>query len=108
MNVLVVGRGGREHAICRKVKESSKVSQVFVAPGNDGMVDVAELVQIDEGNQEKLVEFALANQVGLTIIGPEVPLLAGLADRFEEVGLKVFGPNKKQLKLKEVNHLQKN
>src|SRR3954469_20014011 len=95
MNVLVIGRGGREHAICRKVKESSKVSQVFVAPGNAGMVDVAELVQIDEGNQEKLVEFALANQIGLTIIGPEVPLLAGLADRFEEAGLKAFGPKQK-------------
>ena len=58
MNVLVIGRGGREHAICRKVNESSKVDRVFVAPGNDGMVDVAELVQIDESNQEKLIEFA--------------------------------------------------
>jgi phosphoribosylamine--glycine ligase len=95
MNVLVIGRGGREHAICRKVKESPKVETVFVAPGNKGMEDVAELVQIDEGNQDKLIEFALANQVGLTIIGPEVPLLGGLADRFEEAGLKVFGPKQK-------------
>ena len=95
MNVLVIGRGGREHAICRKVNESPKVEKVFVAPGNDGMVDVAELVQIDESNQDKLVEFALSNDVGLTIIGPEIPLLAGLADRFEEAGLKVFGPKQK-------------
>src|SRR3954451_5819444 len=95
MNVLVIGRGGREHAICRKVNESPKVEKVFVAPGNDGMVDVAELIQIDESNQDKLIEFALANQVGLTIIGPEVPLLGGLADRFEEAGLKVFGPKQK-------------
>ena len=95
MNVLVIGRGGREHAICRKVKESPKVNKVFVAPGNDGMTDVAELVAIDEGAQEELVQFAKANDVGLTIIGPEVPLLAGLADRFEEAGLKVFGPKQK-------------
>ncbi|WP_428910665.1 phosphoribosylamine--glycine ligase [Niallia sp. Krafla_26] len=95
MNVLVIGRGGREHAICRKVKESPKVEKVFVAPGNDGMVDVAELVAIDEGAGDQLVEFAKANDVGLTIIGPEVPLLAGLADRFEEAGLKVFGPKQK-------------
>ncbi|KAA9024350.1 phosphoribosylamine--glycine ligase [Niallia endozanthoxylica] len=95
MNILVIGRGGREHAICRKVKESPKVDTVFVAPGNAGMTDVAELIQIDESSQEKLVEFALANEVGLTIIGPEVPLLEGLADRFEEAGLKVFGPKQK-------------
>ena len=95
MNVLVIGRGGREHAICRKVNESPKVDRVFVAPGNDGMVDVAELIQIDESNQDKLIEFALSNDVGLTIIGPEIPLLAGLADHFEEAGLKVFGPKQK-------------
>jgi len=95
MNVLVIGRGGREHAICRKVKESPKVDKVFVAPGNAGMTDVAELIQIDEASQEKLVEFALANNVGLTIIGPEVPLLEGLADRFAEAGLKAFGPKQK-------------
>ena len=64
MNVLVIGRGGREHAICRKVNESPKVDRVFVAPGNDGMVDVAELIQIDESNQDKLIEFALSNDVG--------------------------------------------
>ena len=95
MNVLVIGRGGREHAICRKIKESSKVEKVFVAPGNAGMKDVAQLVTIDEGNQQDLVDFAKVNNVGLTIIGPEVPLLAGLADRFEEAGLKVFGPKQR-------------
>lgn len=94
MNVLVIGRGGREHAICRKVKESPLVEKVFVAPGNDGMVDVAELVPINEGDEEKLLEFALANEVGLTIIGPEVPLLEGLADKFADASLKVFGPKK--------------
>lgn len=92
MNVLVIGRGGREHAICRKMKESSKVDKVFVAPGNDGMTDVAELVAIDESNQAELVKFAQEQQIGLTFIGPEIPLLEGIVDTFQEAGLKVFGP----------------
>lgn len=92
MKVLIIGRGGREHALCRKVSESTLVEKVFVAPGNDGMVDVAELVSIDESQHEQLIRFAQENEVGLTIIGPEVPLLAGLADKFEAAGLLVFGP----------------
>lgn len=92
MNVLVIGRGGREHAICRKMKESSLVEKVFVAPGNAGMTDVAELVAIEESNQDALVKFAQENGVGLTFVGPENPLLEGVVDKFEEAGLKVFGP----------------
>ncbi|MBP3039257.1 phosphoribosylamine--glycine ligase [Bacillaceae bacterium Marseille-Q3522] len=95
MDVFVIGRGGREHAICHKLKESSHVENVFVAPGNPGMTDVATLVGIDESDQESLVSFALDKQIGLTIIGPEVPLLAGLSDRFTEAGLKVFAPTQK-------------
>ncbi|WP_066390899.1 phosphoribosylamine--glycine ligase [Neobacillus mesonae] len=94
MKVLIIGRGGREHAICRKVSESPLVEKVFVAPGNPGMTDVAELLAIEESNHEQLLQFAKAEEVGLTIIGPEVPLLAGLADEFEAEGLKVFGPRK--------------
>jgi phosphoribosylamine---glycine ligase len=92
MNVLIIGRGGREHAICRKVSESVNVDKVFVAPGNAGMTDVAELVSIAESEHEQLLQFAKDNSVGLTIIGPEVPLLEGLADKFEAAGLAVFGP----------------
>jgi phosphoribosylamine--glycine ligase len=94
VKVLVIGRGGREHAICRKVSESPLVEKVFVAPGNPGMTDVAELVAIEESNHEQLLDFAQSKEVGLTIIGPEVPLLAGLADQFQAAGLKVFGPQK--------------
>ncbi|MFO1441872.1 phosphoribosylamine--glycine ligase [Bacillus sp. Bva_UNVM-123] len=94
MKILVIGRGGREHAICRKISESQNVSQVFAAPGNRGMEDVAELIDIQENEQERLIQFALEKDVGLAIIGPEVPLLEGLADRFEEAGLLVFGPKK--------------
>ncbi|MGJ7912376.1 phosphoribosylamine--glycine ligase [Neobacillus sp. LXY-1] len=94
MKVLVIGRGGREHAICQKVMESPLVEKVFAAPGNVGMTNVAELVFIEESNQELLVQFAKEEGIGLTIIGPEVPLLEGLADRFQQEGLKVFGPSK--------------
>ena len=94
MKVLVVGKGGREHAICRKVSESPLVSEVFVAPGNPGMEGCARLIGINETDLDGLVSFAKEEQIGLTIIGPEVPLLEGLADRFIEEGLKVFGPSK--------------
>ncbi|QED46456.1 phosphoribosylamine--glycine ligase [Cytobacillus dafuensis] len=94
MNVLVIGRGGREHAICRKLSESPSVEKVFAAPGNAGMDDVAKLVEIMENEQDKLVHFAKENEIGLTVIGPEVPLLEGLSDRFQEEGLTVFGPKK--------------
>ena len=93
MNVLVIGRGGREHAIARKLYESERVEKVFVAPGNPGMTDVAERVSIEETNHEDLVNFAKENAVKLTVIGPETPLLNGLADDFTEAGLQVFGPN---------------
>lgn len=94
VKVLIIGRGGREHAICRKVSESPKVEKVYAAPGNDGMIDVAELVAIEETNSAQLIQFAKEEGIGLTIIGPEVPLLEGLADKFEVSGLKVFGPRK--------------
>ncbi|MCM3667292.1 phosphoribosylamine--glycine ligase [Mesobacillus subterraneus] len=94
MKVLVIGRGGREHAICRKVSESQLVTEVFVAPGNPGMEDCASLININENQREDLVSFAKEQEIGLTIIGPEVPLIEGLGDRFIEEGLKVFGPRK--------------
>ncbi|MEH7117563.1 phosphoribosylamine--glycine ligase [Neobacillus vireti] len=94
MKVLIIGRGGREHAICRKVSESTLVEKVFVAPGNAGMADVAELIAIEESQHDELIAFAKEQEVGLTIIGPEVPLLAGLSDKFEAAGLAVFGPRK--------------
>lgn len=91
MKILVIGRGGREHAICQKVSESPMVEKVFVAPGNAGMEDMAELVPIEDYGQ--LIQFAKEQEISLTIIGPEIPLLEGLADRFREEGLVVFGPS---------------
>ncbi|GAE27552.1 phosphoribosylamine-glycine ligase [Halalkalibacter wakoensis JCM 9140] len=94
MKVLIIGSGGREHAIAWKVAQSKQVTDVFVAPGNDGMVDVATLVNINENNFDELVAFAKEEEIGLTIVGPEVPLLGGVVDRFEEEGLRIFGPRK--------------
>jgi phosphoribosylamine---glycine ligase len=94
MNVLVVGRGGREHAICQKIKESKLVDKVYVAPGNAGMVNVAELIPIEENSHTQLIQFAKEHQVALTIVGPEIPLLEGIVDQFEAEGLTAFGPTK--------------
>jgi len=95
MKVLVIGRGGREHAICTKIKESELVDTLFVAPGNVGMTDVAERITIEETEIDKLVQFATDNKVDLTVVGPEVPLLLGVVDKLEAAGLKVFGPKQK-------------
>lgn len=94
MKVLVIGSGGREHAIAWKAAQSEKVEQVFVAPGNDGMTDVAKLVPISETNHEELLAFAKEEKIDLTIVGPEVPLLNGIVNEFQENGLLVFGPRK--------------
>ena len=93
MKVLIIGRGGREHALCKKVSESPLVEKVYAAPGNDGMEDVAERVLLAESEHDQLIQFAIEQEVGLTIIGPEVPLLEGLADKFQAAGLAVFGPS---------------
>ncbi len=94
MNVLVVGNGGREHALAWKIAQSPRVDRVFVAPGNAGTAEDAENVNIDAGDFPKLIKFASENKVGLTVIGPEAPLAAGIVDAFERAGLKVFGPSK--------------
>lgn len=94
MNVLVIGRGGREHALAWKLAQSEKVDTVFVAPGNEGMKDVATLINIDEDDFNSLISFAKENKVELTVVGPEVPLINGIVNRFEEEGLRVFGPRK--------------
>ncbi|MGM8216143.1 phosphoribosylamine--glycine ligase [Bacillaceae bacterium W0354] len=94
MNVLIIGRGGREHALAWKVKQSSKVTEIYVAPGSDGMLDVATPVHIDERDQEALVTFAKENNIELTIVGPEAPLIDGIVNRFQKEGLTIFGPTK--------------
>ncbi|WP_249871754.1 phosphoribosylamine--glycine ligase [Oceanobacillus saliphilus] len=94
MNVLVVGRGGREHSIVMKLAESDQVSNLYAAPGNGGIQEQAVCVNIDEMDIEGLIDFAKENAVDLTVVGPENPLNAGIADRFQEEGLRVFAPTK--------------
>ena len=95
MNILVVGRGGREHSLVMKLNESEKVSKIYAAPGNAGIASIAECVDIDEMDIAGLVQFAKENKIELTIVGPENPLNAGIADRFHEEGLAIFAPTEK-------------
>ena len=94
MKVLVVGSGGREHAIVEAISRSPKASKIYAAPGNAGIAALAECVAIKDTEVEKLLEFAKANEVDLTVVGPEAALAVGIVDRFREEGLKIFGPTK--------------
>lgn len=94
MRVLVIGRGGREHAIVWSLKKSEKVKEVYCAPGNAGIAQMAECVPIDEHNFEELAQFAIDHAVDLVVVGPEDPLFAGAVDYFESKQIPVFGPRK--------------
>ena len=93
MDVLLVGSGGREHAIAWKLAQSKKLGRLYIAPGNAGTERCGENVPIGAADVEKLVDFARQNSVGLVIVGPEDPLAAGLVDAMEEAGIRAFGPS---------------
>ncbi len=95
MRVLVIGGGGREHAIVWKLAGSPGVSKIYCAPGNAGIGEIAQCVNIDSGDIDTLLSFAVREKIGLTVVGPELPLVLGIADKFNEKGLKVFGPCRK-------------
>ncbi len=99
MKVLVVGKGGREHALAWKVSQSKLVEKLFIAPGNPGTKNVGTNIDIQDNDIEKLLEFALNEKIDLTIVGPETTLALGLVDAFEEKGLRVFGPKKEVARL---------
>jgi len=101
MNVLVIGSGGREHALAWKAAQSSSVTRVFVAPGNAGTATEAKLenIAIAVGDISALVDFAKSNEVALTIVGPEQPLVDGIVDTFQAEGLMIFGPSAKAAQL---------
>jgi len=96
MNVLIVGGGGREHALAWKAAQSDKVETVYVAPGNAGTAHENKMqnIDIDAGDVDALKSFALENDIDLTIVGPEVPLVKGIVDDFKAAGLNIFGPSK--------------
>ena len=95
MKILVIGSGGREHALVWKIAQSPKVEKIYCAPGNAGISQLAECVDIGATDLDKLVDFAINEQIGLTVVGPEVPLTLGIVDLFREKGLRVFGPTAK-------------
>lgn len=95
MKILVVGSGAREHAICWKLKQSSLVTKIYCAPGNAGISKIAECVDIKAESLNELTNFAVINNIDLSVIGPEGPLVSGLADKLKENNIKVFGPCKK-------------
>ncbi len=95
MKVLVIGGGGREHAICDAISRSPKVEGIFCAPGNAGISEIAECVPIGAMEFERLADFAAEKNIDLTVVGMDDPLVGGIVDVFEERGLRVFGPNKK-------------
>jgi len=93
MNVLLIGGGGREHAIAWKLAQSKNLSKLYIAPGNPGTAKCGENVDIGAGESEKLVDFAVQNNIGLAVVGPEDPLADGIVDAFEATGIKAFGPS---------------
>ncbi|MCL2682924.1 MAG: phosphoribosylamine--glycine ligase [Bacteroidales bacterium] len=95
MNVLIIGAGGREHAIADALSKSPKVSKLYCAPGNAGIAKHAELVALKDTDVQGLLAYATDNKIGLTVVGPETPLSIGIVDVFKEKGLRIFGPNKK-------------
>ncbi len=108
MNVLIVGGGGREHALAWKIEQSPKVTALFCAPGNPGTAQVATNVDLKADDLDGLLQFALDKSIDLTVVGPEQPLVLGLADRFQEKGLKVFGPSAKAAQLEGSKAFSKN
>lgn len=94
MKILVTGSGGREHALCWKIAQSKSCEKLYCAPGNGGISEIAELVDIKADDMDGLLNFAKEKKIDLTVVGPEAPLVAGIVDKFESRSLRIFGPNK--------------
>jgi phosphoribosylamine---glycine ligase len=99
MKVLVIGSGGREHALVWKLKQSPKVSELYCAPGNPGIGELAELVPVKSDDIDGIFRFAKKNRIDLTVVGPEIPLVGGIVDVFVKNGMRIFGPAKSAAEL---------
>jgi len=99
MQILVVGSGGREHALAWKLSQSPLLTRLYCAPGNAGTMTIAENVPIPDSDIQSLADFAVERKIDLTVVGPEVPLALGIVDEFESRGLRIFGPNRKAAEL---------
>lgn len=107
MKVLIIGKGGREHAIAWKAAHSRLVDRVYAAPGSDGIAEVAACVNIQETDFDRLVDFAKNESIDLTLVGPEQPLVDGIVDRFKEEGLQIFGPTQAAAQIEGSKHFAK-
>src|SRR5437764_11209127 len=101
MKVLVIGKGGREHALVWKLSKSPRVERVFCAPGNAGTAEDGVNVAIEQNDIDYLLKFAKKEEIGLTVVGPEEPLALGVVDAFQKAGLRIFGPSKEAAQLVE-------
>ena len=108
MKILVIGGGGREHALAWKLAQSDRVQRVYVAPGNGGTASDKRLVNVDIAEPEALAQFALAEKINLTVVGPEGPLSQGVVDVFRSHGLRIFGPTKAAAQLESSKAFSKN
>src|SRR4029079_7684969 len=94
MNILLLGSGGREHALAWAISASPLTAKVYCAPGNAGIAQAAECVALDLGDHKAVIAFAKTNKIDLVVVGPEGPLCAGIVDDLEAAGVKAFGPSK--------------
>jgi phosphoribosylamine--glycine ligase len=99
MKTLIIGSGGREHALAWKISQSEHVKEVFIAPGNGGSDSEPKIKNINITDHQQLIDFAVENKIDLTVVGPEQPLSEGIVDKFEERHLRIFGPSKQAAKL---------
>src|SRR5256885_6271830 len=99
MNLLLLGSGGREHALAWKIASSPLVDRLYCAPGNAGIAQQAELVALDVGDHAAVIEFCKAQQVDFVVVGPEGPLVGGIVDDLEAAGIKAFGPRRAAARL---------
>lgn len=107
MKILVIGSGGREHALVWKLSQNPKIKKIYCAPGNAGIAELAECVSIVSEDVQSLLDFAKNQDIDLTVVGPELPLSLGIVDEFEKAGLKIFGPTKNAAALEFSKHFTK-
>ena len=107
-NVLIIGSGGREHALAWKLAQSSRIGKLYVAPGNGGTRQVAEKISIDATDIDGLIQFAEKNEIGLTVVGPDDPLSLGVVDAFQARGLRIFGPTRAAAEIESSKAFAKN
>ena len=108
MNIVIIGSGGREHALCYKLLKSSKINKIYCIPGNAGTDEIATNIFADINDFDEIYKIVLKLNVELIVVGPEIPLVNGIVDYFEKKNIKIFGPNKKCSQLEGSKFFMKN